>query len=300
MSASRRAEARGARFVQLVSWWCVRAGKMTEAPDAPTPPHEVVLPTNFVTAQAVVFAVAASVVVVVSRVGDNNANLHRQELAEGWGGWLESFAGALGFVNGAAQNGKMQASIIPTMNLASHHSKAPLRIVKGSRLSTWVATGVENFARACGKDRDQPCPTGQSTLLEGFVASKAVDNGNQTAYAGGSCSSTDSQNNPWWKVNFQRQILVTGVKIYGRSDCCQDRMQGFDVWVGNHNYEPDANVACVTNQNAPADPDNYVAVTCSTPLKGTYLFISIPGEAKILTLCEVLDFFFCVCAYAYA
>ena len=72
----------------------------------------------------------------------------------------------------------------------------------------------------------------------------------QTSWSGDSCTHTDTQNNPWWKVNFGRQVKVTGLRVYGRSDCCADRLQGFEVWVGNHNYEPDANAACALDQAA--------------------------------------------------
>ncbi len=81
--------------------------------------------------------------------------------------------------------------------------------------------------------------------------------------------------------------VSAGVRVYGRSDCCEDRLAGFNVYVGNHNYEPDTNAACAVNQAAPEGPNFYVDVECTSPLTGTYLFIQVPGADKILTLCEV-------------
>lgn len=211
-----------------------------------------------------------------------------QMLGQSWEGWLEGIAGDLG-ISGSTHAGRestTKTAVVPssTMNLAMRVRKH-IKLAQGSKL--WVASGIENFARACGPSRDQPCSTGQSSTAAGGVAKRAVDNGNQTSYDGESCTHTDQQTNPWWKVNFGRQIKVTGVRIYGRSDCCEDRLQGFEVWVGNHNYEPDANAACAVSQPAPTEPDYYVDVQCGSALKGTYLFVRVPGEDKILTLCEV-------------
>ena len=38
----------------------------------------------------------------------------------------------------------------------------------------------------------------------------------------------------WWKVNFQDdKILVTKVSILNRNDCCEDRLNGVKVFVGD-------------------------------------------------------------------
>lgn len=242
-------------------------------------------------------AVISGAAVVLTRAGGGSGGGdHRVGLAAGWEGWLQDFSATLGF-GGAepaekrqpARLGKLTASVVVpagAMNLAAQHSKQPA-VARGSRLATWVATGIENFARGCGKDRDEPCSTGQSSTSGGFAAKNAVDGDSQTSMGEGTCTHTDSQSNPWWKVNFARQIKVTGVRVYGRSDCCEDRLAGFNVYVGNHNYEPDANAACAVSQAAPAGPNYYVDVECTSPLTGTYLFIQVPGADKILTLCEV-------------
>jgi len=208
-----------------------------------------------------------------------------QSLGEGWAGWFEGIASDLGMAGN--RHSKVQAaSIVPTKTLNLAMEGKHWRVARGSKL--WVAPGVENFARSCGRDRDEPCSTGQSSTASDGVAKRAVDNGNQTSYEGASCTHTAIQNNPWWKVNFGRQIKVTGVRIYGRSDQgTVDRLQGFEVWVGNHNYEPEANAACALDQAAPQGPDFYVDVQCGSALKGTYLFVRLPGSDKMLTLCEV-------------
>jgi hypothetical protein len=239
---------------------------------------------------AVALGFVACVALLLAGARQPAAGTHPQALAESWGSWLEGVLDTPLGLGDAAHKQKvsqvLKASVVPLTNLAAQKGKK-LNIVKGSSLKTWVATGVENYARACGPARDQPCSAGQSTTAFGGVAEKAVDNGNQTSYSEGSCTHTDTQNNPWWKVNIARQISVTGVRIVGRDDGVANRLQGFNVYVGNHNYEPDANAVCAQNQDAPAAPDYAVDVTCSTPLKGQYVYVTVPGENKILTLCEV-------------
>lgn len=230
---------------------------------------------------AVALAVVSAGVLVVSCVHQHSAHSQQVALSEGWEGWLEGLETPFGVGKEPhTKIAKMQASMVPTtgaINLASSLGNT-------IQLKTWVATGVENFARACGKDRSEGCPTGQSSTAADGAAKRAVENGNQSSYVGSACTHTQAQPNPWWKVNFQRQITVKGLRIYNRGDCCQDSLQGFDVWVGNHNYQPDANYLCVKNQSYPA---TYVDITCDTPIKGTYLYVSLPGANKELTLCEV-------------
>ena len=124
--------------------------------------------------QAFALAVLSAAAVVVSRVGQRSVK--QVGLSERWAGWLQRELEAP--FDGPVPT-KMQASMVPTgaMNLAA--MKKPLAVAQGSQLKAWVATGVENFARACGKDRDEPCPTGQSSTANGGVAKRAVENGNQ-------------------------------------------------------------------------------------------------------------------------
>ena len=124
--------------------------------------------------QAFALAVLSAAAVVVSRVGQRSVK--QVGLSESWAGWLQR---ELEAPFGGPVPTKMQASMVPAgaMNLAA--IKKPLAVAQGSQLKAWVATGVENFARACGKDRDEPCPTGQSSTANGGMAKRAVENGNQ-------------------------------------------------------------------------------------------------------------------------
>ena len=41
------------------------------------------------------------------------------------------------------------------------------------------------------------------------------------------CSHTDNQDNPWWSGDLGSSRYVSSVKVIGRTDCCQERMNGY-------------------------------------------------------------------------
>ena len=144
----------------------------------------------------------------------------------------------------------------------------------------------ENLARACGADELQPCPTIQSTISANGLSSRAVDGDTNTDYlAGSSCTHTNGENNPWWRVDLGRTRSVTSVKIWNRADCCSDRLQGFEVWIGDDASSYSANLRCSQGGTAPLTSPHEVRVDCIET--GRYLFVALPGNAKTLTLCEV-------------
>jgi hypothetical protein len=81
------------------------------------------------------------------------------------------------------------------------------------------------------------------------------------------------------------QVKVTGLRIYGRTNCCSERLEGFTVYVGNSD-EPTANTVCAANQPANSAVNPLVEVTCATPVAGSSLYIYLP-RFGILTLFEV-------------
>ena len=134
----------------------------------------------------------------------------------------------------------------------------------------------------------QPCPTTQSSTyvtstFGAWDSSKAVDaNTNSLENA---CTHTNPENNPWWIVDLERTQSVMSVKIWNRRDCCSDRLEGFEVWIGDDASSYSANLRCSTGGTAPLTSPYEVRVDCIGT--GRYLFVALPGSNKILTLCEV-------------
>ena len=166
--------------------------------------------------------------------------------------------------------------------------------VKGLALRGHEFVEVDNLARSCGENKDDACIATQSSTEQSGEASRAVDGDINGQFEAGSVTHTAGDANPWWRLDFGRQVQVSALKVYGRRDCCADRLQGFDVYVGDNATQPNANEACATNQDQPPTPsidtetNMYSDVSCDTALKGRYLWIQKPGAAgSILSLAEV-------------
>ncbi|XP_073668797.1 fucolectin-like isoform X2 [Paramisgurnus dabryanus] len=124
-----------------------------------------------------------------------------------------------------------------------------------------------------------------STYNELADADHAVDGNRDSNYMWGSCTHTGIEDNPWWRVDLKSIYSINKVIIINRGDCCEERIIGAQIRIGN---------SLDNNGN-----NNKLAETVvSIPLGGTqtftfdnilgqYVNIFLPGTQKILTLCEV-------------
>ncbi len=62
-----------------------------------------------------------------------------------------------------------------------------------------------------------------STYASSTGAEKVVD-GNESTF-----NHTQKENNPWWEVDLGSIKNIKEVKIWNRGDCCQNRLQNFDI-----------------------------------------------------------------------
>lgn len=97
-----------------------------------------------------------------------------------------------------------------------------------------------------------------------------------------SLTHTDSQKNAWWNADLGSVKTVQAVTTYNRADCCQERLNGYEVRVGN-DPNPLNNPACPGIQNGASN------VVCN--LQGRYVGVVLTGTNP-LTLCEVEIFGF--------
>ncbi|CAH3036503.1 unnamed protein product, partial [Porites lobata] len=127
-------------------------------------------------------------------------------------------------------------------------------------------------------------PTNQSSTLNVYYASNAVDGEKDLHYK--KCAHTNQESDPWWRVDLGRVEPVAEVNILNRGDCCGDRLNGAEMRVGNQTANGGANNhLCADNIQIPtASSKTYV---CRPEAYGRYLYIRIPGNNKMLTLCEV-------------
>uniref|UniRef100_A0A8C7Q1C4 Fucolectin tachylectin-4 pentraxin-1 domain-containing protein n=1 Tax=Oncorhynchus mykiss TaxID=8022 RepID=A0A8C7Q1C4_ONCMY len=127
----------------------------------------------------------------------------------------------------------------------------------------------------------------QSSLFNWeYSPSKLIDGNRNSNYNyGGSCSSTVFNTNPWWRVDLLDLYRVTAVTITNRGDCCPERLDGAEIRIGN-SLENNGinNPRCDVIFHIPAGETN--TFQCNE-MDGRYVVVVIPGQNKILTLCEV-------------
>ncbi len=66
----------------------------------------------------------------------------------------------------------------------------------------------------------------QSSEEYGGEASRAVDGKSEQAFGEDTVTHTKSENYPWWQLDLGQPAMVGKIKIWNRSDCCGDRLEG--------------------------------------------------------------------------
>ncbi|XP_048576426.1 fucolectin [Nematostella vectensis] len=120
------------------------------------------------------------------------------------------------------------------------------------------------------------------------VASHAVDGNRDGNYGNWSCTHTNAETNPWWRVDLGASHRVAQVFIVARSDCCGDKqeLRNIVIHVGDSlANNGNTNARCGGAYTIPQGKN--LTITCSPALQGRYVSIMLPGAKQILTLCEV-------------
>uniref|UniRef100_A0A672NKU3 Fucolectin tachylectin-4 pentraxin-1 domain-containing protein n=1 Tax=Sinocyclocheilus grahami TaxID=75366 RepID=A0A672NKU3_SINGR len=125
----------------------------------------------------------------------------------------------------------------------------------------------------------------QSSTSADWIAEKAIDGNRGLQQLRTGCSSTLNETNPWWRLDLHDVYRVSEVVVTNRKDCCAEQINGAEIHIGN-SLENNGinNPICAVIPDIPAgESNNY---SCDG-LDGRYMIIHIPGDWKILTLCEV-------------
>ncbi|KAL2084800.1 hypothetical protein ACEWY4_020318 [Coilia grayii] len=119
---------------------------------------------------------------------------------------------------------------------------------------------------------------------EGF-AQYAIDGNHDSNFFHGSCSHTEEQTNPWWRINLLNEYIITSVVITNRGDCCPERLDGAEIRIGNSLLDNgNRNPRAALIGSIPAGGRQTFNIT---EFKGRYVNVYLPGNNKALTLCEV-------------
>ncbi|KAI8485744.1 hypothetical protein Bbelb_365780 [Branchiostoma belcheri] len=137
---------------------------------------------------------------------------------------------------------------------------------------------------ALGKTANQT-----STYLYG-AASRAVDGNTGTNFFSGTCAHTTDtagslgETDPSWWVDLGQSYMITRVVIFNRRDCCSERLNPFNIHIGDSDQ---------ISENPKCGGDHHIAlnqpsISVSCPgMMGRYVGVRLPGHSRVLTLCEV-------------
>ncbi|KAM9450169.1 fucolectin-like [Clarias gariepinus] len=124
----------------------------------------------------------------------------------------------------------------------------------------------------------------QSSTLYNYYPSKAIDGNTASSVGSGSCSHTNRDYGPWWRVDLLAEYVIGTVVITNRGDCCSQRINGAEIHIGDSLVNKgNNNPRCVVISSIPAGAT--ASYTCN--MMGRYVNIILPNIYQFLTLCEV-------------
>ncbi|XP_059356975.1 uncharacterized protein LOC132095895 [Carassius carassius] len=125
----------------------------------------------------------------------------------------------------------------------------------------------------------------QSSTFDSWISEQAIDFNPGIIQPSSACSSTNAQTNPWWRVDLRYIYRVSSVVITNRLDCCPERMNGAEIRIGNSlENNGNNNPICAVISSIPAGVSS--TYICNN-MEGRYVNLIIPGDSRVLTLCEV-------------
>ncbi|XP_078584710.1 uncharacterized protein LOC144866889 [Branchiostoma floridae x Branchiostoma japonicum] len=118
-----------------------------------------------------------------------------------------------------------------------------------------------------------------------YGAEKAVDGITATSLDTGSCfHSDDFTSNPWLQIDLSRPIPITNVLIYNRMDCCSERINPFNLHLGNSS---DIQANGIYGGDLNFDLSQATMTIPVTGVTSRYVGLLLPGSSRTMNLCEV-------------
>ncbi|XP_028281532.1 fucolectin-like [Parambassis ranga] len=125
----------------------------------------------------------------------------------------------------------------------------------------------------------------QSSVGWNGLPERAIDGNRASNWPQESCTHTNDDQNPWWRLDLLQTYKINTVTITNRQDCCPERLNGAEIRIGNSlNDNGNANPSCAVITSIPAGMTK--TFECKG-MEGRYVNIVIPGRKEYLTLCEV-------------
>ncbi|XP_064410321.1 fucolectin-1-like [Latimeria chalumnae] len=117
------------------------------------------------------------------------------------------------------------------------------------------------------------------------VPEHAIDGNKNSDFGYLSCTHTEHEMGPWWRVDLKQPYRISAVAITNRGDCCWERLRGAEIYIGNSLEENGTlNPRCASISTVErGSTDSF----CCNGMVGRYVTIAIPTRVEYLTLCEV-------------
>ncbi|XP_075948302.1 fucolectin-1-like [Anarhichas minor] len=143
----------------------------------------------------------------------------------------------------------------------------------------WILIGTLLQNVALNKKAVQSSQRGTSGAAGG-----AVDGNKDVRFEKGSCTLTEEESDPWWRVDLQNVYNITAVTITQR-DLSESLLIGGEIWIGNSTDANDTeNVRCAVTANISARLTFHFSFSA---IEGRYVTVLLPGSQRTLSLCEV-------------
>ena len=123
----------------------------------------------------------------------------------------------------------------------------------------------------------------QSSTYGNGAANLAIDGNTFGAnpWSGANLQHTQTESQPWWMLDLGGQAELQDVKLYNRSNCCQNRMSNFYVFVSSTAIDPNQSIEAL---KAAATDYEYVAGSMGS--QGNYSFAGTTARYVVVKLTE--------------
>ncbi|MGD9420365.1 MAG: discoidin domain-containing protein [Verrucomicrobiota bacterium JB025] len=118
----------------------------------------------------------------------------------------------------------------------------------------------------------------QSSDAYDTIASIATDQNTDGIWSNGSVTHTNTEDQPWWKIDLHALYDISEIRIWGRTDSNQSRLSDYDVTILDENGQ------AVWSEYQAGFPDPFVSLLPNA--NGRYLMIQLRGT-NALSLAEV-------------
>ncbi|XP_043116131.1 uncharacterized protein si:ch211-215k15.4 [Puntigrus tetrazona] len=117
-------------------------------------------------------------------------------------------------------------------------------------------------------------------------AINAIDGNRDSNYEHGSCTATEWQDDPWWRLDLLDRYVVTSITITNRKDCCPERLDDAEIHIGDSPLKEGTDNR-LAGRISSIPGGRSLTLKWKKGITGRYINVVIPGKNRLLTLCEV-------------